>query len=71
MTEQWSLYDNPVFIEWQAEAIRMVMAAQHAENTVAIIDGREPRRAEINVVSLEEIRVVLVEQSPRMAGEGE
>ena len=63
----FNLYDNPVFIKWHAETMQMMMQAQGAEEIVAMIDMRPPRRAEIDVVSLEEIRVVLVERAPHMA----
>jgi hypothetical protein len=69
MTKPFNLYDNPVYLKWQAATIEMVMRAQWAENTVAMIDGREPRHAEIDVVSLEEIRVILVDRPPRLADE--
>lgn len=57
-----SLWDHPVFNKWHAETMQMMVEAQRAENIVATIDGRPARRAEIDVVSLEEIRVILVER---------
>lgn len=57
-----ALWDHPVFTQWYTETMQMMVDAQRAENIVAQIDGRPARRAEIDIVSLEEIRVILVER---------
>lgn len=62
MSEPFSLWDNPVFLKWQRETMAMAATAQQAENIVAVIDGRPPRTAQIDVISLDEIRVILVDR---------
>ena len=52
-----------------AETLAMVSAAQWAEYTVAQIDGRPARRAELEMVSPGEIRVKLVDTRCQGCGE--
>lgn len=64
-----NLWDHPTFRKWHTETMQMLYDVQQAEGIVAQIDGRPARGAQLDIVSREEIRVILVDRPERLADE--
>lgn len=64
MTDTPSLWDHPTTRKWFKETVTMVSQAQLAENIVAMIDKREPRRAEIELQGEDTIVVIYRDKHP-------
>lgn len=70
MTDTPSLWNHPTISKWFTETVTMVSQAQLAENIVAMIDKRVPRKADITLEGDDTIVIIYRDKQPHAQPEG-